>query len=183
MNLSRFLPGLIKGDDKPSEEELDLLDAEAKADRIRFTRERVRNGPWGQGRSHNRRPLDSRFHTQGQADRAYRRANKVLTRRANVKARRDWMRAHQDLSRLRGQLEVVANPESPLYEAAMRGLFDGYGPAVAPELPIIGHTGGPEDDDRQPIYEALDFHNQQHRSLVVQAALHHYKIATGQVTA
>lgn len=149
MSLSRFLP-----------------DAEAKADRIDYTRSNVRNGPLRK----NHRPLDSRFHTAGQERRAFRRADKVATERQNRKARKDWIRANKDLSRLRGQLEVVSRPGSPLYEAAMRGLFAGYGAVVQPELVDPANT-----EELLP----LDFYSADHRALVVSAAVHHYTLATG----
>lgn len=171
MNLSRFLPGFAKGDNAElTEKELDQLDAEAKADRIEFHRSQVRNGP---RRPHDR-PLERLFATSGRSASMQRRRAKAQVRKQNVVARRDWMRANRDLSRLRGQLEVIGNPElanTPLYENAMTGLFDGYGAVVAAEL---ADGEGTVVLDRDSIKD---------RSLVVQAAAHHYKLATGQVAA
>jgi hypothetical protein len=164
MNLSRFLPGFDKPKDELTEAELDELDAQAKKDRIEHHRRQVRNGPAKFGHV-----------TPGRRARAVRRAEKVVGRRANKAYRRDWMRARDNIARLRGQLEAVAAIKTSrgtyvvgqsvaLMRNAWRGLFDGYGALVAETLGV----------------DELDVENQEHRDAVVEAAVHHYELATKQ---
>lgn len=167
MNLTRFLPGLANGEDELTEEELVEADAKSKAERIAWHRDNVRNGPRSFGHL-----------TEGRHRSRASRGEKARLRKANKANRADWMRANRQLSTLRGQLEVVSRSElagRPIYENALRGLFATYGPTIQEAL----------EEQVEPGESAvkLDFHNHKHRTAVVQAAAHHYKLATGQVSA
>lgn len=162
MDLFRFLPKFGRTVDKVEEaptEHLERLETE-KRERVKFHRDHVRNGP-----------AKTRRVTNGQVRRSMLREQKTKLRKQNRNNRRDFMRAQHDLAILRGQLTCVGalgtRPNKHLQRNALRGLFDGYGVLVEQTLEI----------------DQLDFDNDEHRRHVVEAALHHYQLATGQVAA
>jgi hypothetical protein len=178
VNLSNFLPGFMKRDDEntpfdqlPPERQAEILAAE-KAERIKFHRENVRNGPRKFGHL-----------TMGRHISKERRREASQLAKKNRKYRRDWMNTQQQLARLRGQLEVVgALPvyrladvdgrkmrvadriaDHPLRRNGLQGLWDGFAAAAGQEF-----HGGDE----------LDIDNPDHVATVVDFALHHYTLAT-----
>lgn len=79
----------VTDDDAPTEEEL-------KAQRIKFHREEVRNGP-----------VKWKFATGGQQRRAAVRAETSRVRKLNRRNRRAWLNGQADKAVLRGQLQAV----------------------------------------------------------------------------
>ena len=181
MNLTHFLPSFGKSKkfdentpfkDLPIEEQERIL-AEEKAERVKWHREHVRNGP-----------VKMRHISAGRLESMKRRGAKVHNRKANKAFRRDFMRVQQDLARLRGQLEVVGalplyrleqqdgrmvraayyNTAHPLRNNGLRGLFEGFAVAAAEEF----HGG-----------RKLDPANPDEAQTVIDFALHHYQLATG----
>jgi hypothetical protein len=76
--------------------EIERLEADAKAERIRFHREKVRNGP-----------VKFTTFTNGQVRRTLQREDETRRRKLNKRHRRDWMAKRAELATLRGHLVIM----------------------------------------------------------------------------
>lgn len=208
MNLTRFMPNFGKTAvdentpfDKLPQEEQDRILAEERAERIKFTRDHVRNGP-----QRSRRPLEARWLSAGRSESRARRAHKAFLAKANRNHRQDFIRAQRDLSRLRGQLEVVGAlpvsrghieevgsweqtdlkghqpPEWVVRDVVKTTEHFVDAPVAAKRNALRGLYDGYGAVVQATLDETgageLDFDDLDHRDLVVGAALHHYRLAT-----
>ena len=197
MNLSNFLPGFLKKDDDGLPDDIALA-AEERAERIRFHRTQVRNGPWTQTRRGVRSPADF-VYSAGQANSKARRRAKAGVEKANRNARRDFIRVQHNLARLRGQLEVVgALPQTRrhLEVVPMPSQAEDGTPIVVDqevvrrtELTMVDHPlrrnglqglfdGYAAAAMAQHDLDELDIDNVEHQQIVIGFALHHYRLAT-----
>lgn len=99
MSVSRLIGGATKTEEAAAplthEEEQEIL-ANERAERIRFHREKVRNGPVNYG-----------FTTAGQQRRALARAKKSHDRKTNKAYRRSFITNLRAVAVLRGQLQTI----------------------------------------------------------------------------
>jgi hypothetical protein len=94
--LSHLRPGTHDQPGVYDDGEIEKLEADAKAERIRFHREKVRNGP-------------GKFttFTNGQVRRTLQREDETRRRKLNKRHRRDWMAKRAELATLRGHLVIM----------------------------------------------------------------------------